>query len=275
MKINNLALGHVLCAPIGQDGVSAAAGGEKRANLRKSKHKISNSFVVDGSYEKTYIHKLVLFMLYLFDDKEEKNLRKFINPSILIPAMEENDDAEDHRVWEAEKEKSSTSGKRKRKTTIVNNRANLSKYIEERINDSPPVGGKSPLDLEGDNAIHVDVITDYMLTRINCTWIDPSAAEEYIKTCKNLDVTITQDMIRKLGGKVQVTTMQSKSQYNGIRSALVYLFTLAHVQQPTTLTDEMSTFLKGLDRTFVFEGRGKINTSTLTVSASSSNRRRI
>ena len=111
--------------------------------------------------------------------------------------------------------------------------------------------------------------------RINCTWIDPSAAEEYTKTCKNLDVTITQDMTRKLGGKVQVTTMQSKSQYNGIRSALVYLFTLAHVQQPTTLTDEMSTFLKGLDRTFVFEGRGKINTSTLTVSASSSNRRRI
>ena len=225
--------------------------------MRKSKHKISNSFVVDGSYEKTYIHKLVLFMLYLFDDKEEKDLRKFINPSILIPAMEENDDAEDHRVWEAEKEKSSTSGKRKRKTTIVNNRANLSKYIEERINDSPPVGGKSPLDLEGDNAIHVDVITDYMLTRINCTWIDPSAAEEYIKTCKNLDVTITQDMIRKLGGKVQVTTMQSKSQYNGIRSALAYLFTLARVQQPTTSTDEMSTFLKGLDRTFVFEGRGK------------------
>ena len=46
---------------------------------------------------------------------------------------------------------------------------------------------------------------------------------------------------------------QSKSQYNGIRSALAYLFTLARVQQPTTLTDEMSTFLKGLDRTIVYE----------------------
>jgi len=36
MKINNLALGHVLCAPIGQDGVSAAAGGASSSPTRVS-----------------------------------------------------------------------------------------------------------------------------------------------------------------------------------------------------------------------------------------------
>ena len=113
---------------------------------------------------------------------------------------------------------------------------------------------KSPPNLEDDNVITHDVITDYMLTYINYMYVYRSAAEEYIRTC-NLYISITDEMIRESDGKDQVITMQSKSQYNGIRSALAYLFTLARVQlqAPTTLTRELSTFLKGMDRTIIYK----------------------
>ena len=163
---------------------------------------------------------------------------------------------EDLRLWEAEKASRVSTGRwNKRKKAIVNKRANLRKYIEECIHYTPPVGEeahKSPPNLEDDNVITHDVITDYMLTYINYMYVYRSAAEEYIRTC-NLYISITDEMIRKSDGKDQVITMQSKSQYNGIRSALAYLFTLARVQAPTTLTRELSTFLKGMDRTIIYK----------------------
>lgn len=236
MTFDNLALGYALCAPIGPFGVSPAAGGVSytpvAANLCKSKQKIANSFVADNLFGKTYIPKLILLMLLHL--------------------------LEDLRLWEAEKVSRVSTGRwNKRKKAIVNKIANLRKYIEERINYTPPVGEeahKSPLNLEGDNVITHDVITDYMLTCINYMYVYRSAAEEYIiRTC-NLDISITDEMIRESDGEVQVTTMQSKSQYNGIRSALAYLFTLARVQAPTTLlTRELSTFLKGMDRTIIYK----------------------
>ena len=147
---------------------------------------------------------------------------------------------EDLRLWEAEKASRVSTGRwNKRKKAIVNKRANLRKYIEECIiHNTPPVGEeahKSPPNLEDDNVITHDFITDYMLTYINYMYVYRSAAEEYIRTC-NLYISITDEMIRESDGKDQVITMQSKSQCNGIRSALAYLFTLARLQAPTTLT---------------------------------------
>lgn len=213
--------------------VLAPAGGASStpvvANF-KSKQKIANSFVADHSSEKTYIPKLILLMLLHL--------------------------LEDLRLWEAEKASRVSTGRwNKRKKAIVNKRANLRKYIEECIHNTPPVGEeahKSPPNLEDDNVITHDVITDYMLTYINYMYVYRSAAEEYIRTC-NLYISITDEMIRESDGKDQVITMQSKSQYNGIRSALAYLFTLARVQAPTTLTRELSTFLKGMDRTIIYK----------------------
>ena len=55
---------------------------------------------------------------------------------------------------------------------------------------------KSPPNLEDDNVITHDVITDYMLTYINYMYVYRSAAEEYIRTC-NLYISITDEMIRE------------------------------------------------------------------------------
>ena len=108
---------------------------------------------------------------------------------------------EDLRLWEAEKASRVSTGRwNKRKKAIVNKRANLRKYIEE-CNYAPPVGEeahKSLPNLEDDNVITHDVITDYMLTYINYMYVYRSAAEEYIRTC-NLYISITDEMIREPG----------------------------------------------------------------------------
>ena len=86
-----------------------------------------------------------------------------------------------------------------------------------------------------------------MRTNMNYVSVARDAAEEYIKEC-NFDTVITDEMVDD-NGKVRCAVYQSKSQYNGIRSSIAYLYTLARVQQPAEIQKEISTFLKGMDRT--------------------------
>ena len=85
-----------------------------------------------------------------------------------------------------------------------------------------------------------------MQTNMNYVSVARDAAEEYIKEC-NFDTVITDEMVDDKG-KVMCAVYQSKSQYNGIRSSIAYLYTLARVQQPAEIQKEISTFLKGMDR---------------------------
>lgn len=68
----------ILSAPAGMD-LGGGGGAAAPIDLRKSTKKISNSFVADNSSEHTYIPKLILFIVYLFDN----NLRQYIDPNII------------------------------------------------------------------------------------------------------------------------------------------------------------------------------------------------
>ena len=104
----------------------------------------------------------------------------------------------------------------------------------------------NPIIIEGKNAISYFVVRDYMSSKYNEVWVDRDSAEEYIwssaskKEIKECDV---------VDGRVLVNTQQSQSQYDGIRSAVVSLYKLTHVQIPEEFSREMTGYIAGLQRT--------------------------
>lgn len=218
----------------------AAAG----IDLRKSTQKISNSFVADTSSEHTYKPKLQLIIMYLFDN----NKREYINPNFLEGMV--NADAIDRNIHNDLMDRRKKK-KTKAKSTIMK-RTKLRNFIYHCIDDTPPddeqnKGHTSPIIIDGVGAITATVVKEYMQTNMNQVWVARDAAEAYIKEI-NSDVVVTDEMVNNIG-KVKCSVYQSKSQYNGIRSSIAYLYTLARVQQPQVMQKEISTFLKGMDRT--------------------------
>ncbi|KAL7527694.1 hypothetical protein ACHAXR_003680, partial [Thalassiosira sp. AJA248-18] len=215
-------------------------------DLRKDKRKISNSFVADNSSEHTYNPKLTLFILWLFDNDH----RKFINPLMLTSMIgEDNADTTNFKTEVAARSKKTNT--RRKKKAAINKRTNLRKLIVGSIENTPPAEGqgethKSPLNIDGDNAIDSEIVKDYMTTNMNHVWVDRSVAEEHLNEC-NVPSQINDDMVNEKG-KVECQVYQSKSQYNGIRSSLAYLYTLARVPK---FTKELSTYLKGMDRSIL------------------------
>ena len=80
--------------------------------------------------------------------------------------------------------------------------------------------------------------------------MDRDSAKSYIKQTK-LNSKIDKKHV--VDGKVLVSTQQSQSQYDGIRSAIVLLYTLTHIAVPSDFDKEMKTYIAGLQQTGIKE----------------------
>ena len=83
-----------------------------------------------------------------------------------------------------------------------------------------------------------------MSTKYNVVEVERSNAEKYMKELK-ITSAITPDMILD-DGKVRLKIFQSYDQYNGIRSAVSWVYKAARVDMP--FKDELGTYLKGISR---------------------------
>jgi hypothetical protein len=74
--------------------------------------------------------------------------------------------------------------------------------------------------------------------------VERSCAEKYRKDLKSTD-KITPDMIVK-DGRVRLKVFRSVEQYNGIRSAIAWVYKVAWVEMP--FAKELATYIKGISR---------------------------
>ena len=83
-----------------------------------------------------------------------------------------------------------------------------------------------------------------MSTKFNIVEVERSCAEKYRKDLKLTD-KITPDMIVK-DGRVRLKVFQSVEQYNGIRSAIAWVYKVAWVEMP--FAKELATYIEGISR---------------------------
>ena len=182
MKINALAAHALLFAPLDTHGVGGPAAGGPAGRTRsqqpvlddevdevdaasfvdlgRSSRDISNNFVGDGSKDRTYIPKLVNFILWLLDDEQR---RRYINQTILPELIRRDElDEENHRALLQRRAREGNEG-----DAPANKRENVRGYVKVCINNTAPgddVGSRhnSPIKIDGDGAITHGIIKEYM-----------------------------------------------------------------------------------------------------------------
>ena len=83
-----------------------------------------------------------------------------------------------------------------------------------------------------------------MTTKFNVAEVERSCAEKYLKALK-LPEEITSDMVVE-GGRVRLKVFQSVDQYNGMRSAIAWVYKVARVEMP--FAQDFGTYIKGITR---------------------------
>lgn len=130
----------------------------KPVELRKQATNIEQSFVANSS-RKTYNAKLVLFMIWLYEN----------HPSYLVDdvlaKMKENDEKDAEEIELAKQTLKKRSG------GAVTERRFLRQYCHTVLNKVKPArNGEphgSPIKIEGEGALSYEIVRDYMATKRN------------------------------------------------------------------------------------------------------------
>ena len=152
-------------------------------DLRKSAENVEKCFVGTSS-RVTYNHKIVMFMVWLFDFRPQ-HLEK--SALVRMKKMSKLDTAQaKEKAKEKEKEKEKTKKKKEKEEKKKDDRNHLRMVCYELLSKvRPQRKGKahnSPIILEGKNAISYFVVRDYMGSKLNEVWVDRDSAEEYIRS---------------------------------------------------------------------------------------------
>ena len=86
-----------------------------------------------------------------------------------------------------------------------------------------------------------------MESKFNVVEVDRDVAVSYLRATSRSEA-ITPEM-QTGGRKVRLQTYQSFSQFNGIRSAIGYIYKYARVPMPEEMSKEMTLFIGGMKRT--------------------------
>ena len=184
---------------------------------------IERKFVDDNS-SNSYVGRLVPFMIWLFDYHKE-----YLSDNALV-------------LMERENMKDSSENYKKR--------SHLKNICHGLILDTPPSGDdeeghKSPIRIDGVNQISYPIVRNFMMTKRNYKVVDRNVAQDYLRQV-NKNIEINENDVME-GNKVRVAVQQSFSQYDGIRSAVGYLYKLARVQQPSKMQKNSVHLLLGLN----------------------------
>ena len=191
------------------------------ADARASKNLVEKSFVAVGSME-VYLGHLIRFGFDLFDNHKEKLTDQHLKN---MTDADSKDKAE----------------KNKKRTALRN-------YIVHAANAIVPLRDgqhhNSFIKIDGDNSLDYDTVVEYMASKYNIVEVERSCAEKYMTEMKITD-EITSDMVVE-NGRVRLKVFQSIDQYNGIRSAVAWVYKVARVEMP--FAQELGTYIKGITR---------------------------
>lgn len=233
---------------------SKLSGAAVAVDLRKSAENVEKCFVGTSS-RCTYNHKLVQLMVWLFDNRTkhlEKSVLMRMKKMHKLDVGQAKEKMEE--IIQKTKKKEEKEKEEEKKGKKKDDRNHLRMLCYELLSKvRPQRKGKphnSPINIEGKNAISYFVIRDYMSSKFNEVWVDKDSAEEYIRSSNSKQKIKKSDII---DGKVLVSTQQSQSQYDGIRSAVVSLYKLTHIQIPNEFSREMTGYIAGLQQTGIEE----------------------
>lgn len=142
-------------------------------DLRKSAENFEKCFF-GTSLQVTYNHKIVMFMVWLFDN-HEKHLEK--NALLRMKKMAKMDGVQ-------AREKKGESGKKKGKEKKADDSNHLQMLCYELLTKVSPLrkvkSHNCPIIIKGKNAILYFVVRDYMGSQENEFWVDVDSVETYI-----------------------------------------------------------------------------------------------
>jgi len=193
---------------------------------------IENSFVGDGS-KAGYISRLVLLTIWLFDH----DIDCLADANI---ADLQAKDAADKRLG-SRKARERRPGLRK-----------LIKSLIEGITVDDDGHHNCPIKIDGDGAIKYQNIRDYMLSKKNLVKVNKQLARQY----KAVDGEEEAEIDDGNEETVDAYVLQSASSYEGVRSAIAYLYRISKVERPAELQSQMSQLLAGSKRTGRKEKQG-------------------
>eukprot|EP00985_Skeletonema_marinoi_P014757 scaffold7522_cov202-Skeletonema_marinoi.AAC.12 len=97
-----------------------------------------------------------------------------------------------------------------------------------------------------EGALSYQMVRDYMAEKSNEVEVDRNCAIKYLNAINDgSESNITDDMDAG-NGKLRVIVYQSESAYNGIRSAVVWVYKLARVEMP--FANNVGIYINGLKR---------------------------
>ena len=230
-------------------------------NLRLPVDQVASNFVAPSS-KSTYNGRQVLFIMWLFDTDQSK-LNIDSDTLNLWTEKDHSDNLEFEKQlteynakmakWNMQQQNIPTKG-RKLKTEPshpTKTRSRLRKVVKEELNKmqrgSEHSDYRCPVKLVGDGALNYRTIENYMSQKFNPTYVSKSSAVQYLKE-NSLSTEIPAEYINK-DGQVRVQNQQSPEAYNGIRSAIVHMYSQCRVEMPTDMKKDLSIFIAGIDRT--------------------------
>ena len=216
-------------------------------DLRDGIDKVEKSFVAENTTD-VYMGKLITFMIWLYDKRSE-----YLEDGIYDLLRVEDDK---DKVEAAKPKKKS---KYVRKTIVYNEeddlkRKHLRALCKELLSNMKPsfegAPHNCPIRIDGEVQLNYYVVRDYMMLKKNVLLLEKERTETYIKQTKK---TGEVDDGHMMDGKVKVLTQQSLSSYEGVRSALGYIYKVTRVRMPIDMTEKLKVFIAGKRRSTLAE----------------------
>lgn len=201
---------------------------------------IENSHINDTT-RADYIGKLVLFMMWLFDNAPDK--------LVSIGALQQANQKDiDERARRNNRE-ANRRGRRKRKRK-TESRNSLRAACKEMLECMDRTKKNSPICLTGDHALGYREISDFMNTKKKVVSVEKGLADQFVGSESGLASNAQgQELIdADEDGNVQVAVRLSDSIYTGIQSAIAYLYRQSGIERPQEIKDCLSLYCKGSKR---------------------------
>jgi len=202
-----------------------AAAAPAAADARSSTNKVEKAFVGPSS-AKNYQGTLIRFVLHLFDSHKTVITDKYVSKF-------DDADAYDKGTPQA----------------VL--RMKLRTAISSAIAEIEPSCDGNPYECflkigNEEGALTYQMVRDYMAEKSNEVEVDRKCAIEYLKAINDGgEINITDDMDAG-NGKLRVIVYQSESAYNGLRSAVAWVYKLARMEMP--FANNIGIYINGLKR---------------------------
>jgi hypothetical protein len=201
---------------------------------------IEKSSVVKGTRE-NYVNKLILIIIWFFDERKNLLTNSCINQLNIA-------DATDKAL--------PTAIKRKKRQNMRSKIRSLIRNLDRNNSETSPI--KLTAVGRRGTCLQYEDIADYMATKQKVELVNRASAIQFQKTVRDIsgsidaevadDEELIMDDVEDENGDVRVAIRLDPATYEGIRSAVAYLYRESGVLMPEEMNSRLSVYIKGSRR---------------------------